>query len=134
MYDDQLRDGGPGVGWLYGVDRFACSSDLGEWCIYCEKGNDVGVIGLRADDSAKKFHGAMNDLFSKPIGALVGGNSSILPFSRSFQLGEMGCLKITEVSNRENSFATSIAVGVGMSAHSCVTHRWYFATRNFWFQ
>ncbi len=35
------------LGWIYGVDRFACTSDLGEWCIYCERRNELAVVATK---------------------------------------------------------------------------------------
>lgn len=45
-----LRQGGPASGWLYGVDVFLASSEKGEWCIYCERENDVAVLALNGTD------------------------------------------------------------------------------------
>lgn len=49
--DYQLFLGGSSTdtGWLYTVDRFACTSDKGDWCIYCERRNEIAVIALRSD-------------------------------------------------------------------------------------
>lgn len=41
-YEQCLRQGQ--AGWLVMMDDYACASDVGEWCIYCEKGNDVAII------------------------------------------------------------------------------------------
>ena len=42
-YAAKLRRGGPAVGWLYGMDKYGCASDVGDWSIYCEKQNDIAV-------------------------------------------------------------------------------------------
>jgi hypothetical protein len=80
-YRDALRAGGPSSGWLYRVDRYACASDKGEWCIYCEKGSDVAVIALRTDYDRDRFSGPLSQLWAKPIEDLIdGGASPLFPF------------------------------------------------------
>ncbi|QET05837.1 hypothetical protein FOB72_28175 [Cupriavidus pauculus] len=80
-YNEALRSGGPGNGWLYRVDRYVCVSDAGAWCIYCEKSNDVAVIALRDDAHYERFHGPLGQLWAKPIKELVeGGASALFPF------------------------------------------------------
>jgi hypothetical protein len=82
-YDDKLRDGGPASGWLYRVDRYACASDVGDWCIYCEKSNDVAVIGLRDIGGIGKFETPLKRLWAKPINELIdGGVSPAFPFDQ----------------------------------------------------
>jgi hypothetical protein len=36
-------------GWTHGLDRFACVSDLGAWCIYCERRNEIAVVAVKRD-------------------------------------------------------------------------------------
>src|SRR5207253_2039091 len=80
-YADKLRAGGPADGWLYAVDRYACASDVGEWCIYCEKTNDVAVIGLRDGGGIETFETPLKQLWAKPIVELIdGGDSPQFPF------------------------------------------------------
>ncbi len=80
-YSAALRSGGPQSGWLYRVDRYACASDVGAWCIYCEKSNDVAVIALRNDADYKRFRDALDRLWAKPIEELVdGGGAPLFPF------------------------------------------------------
>jgi len=82
-YQERLRAGGPAVGWLFDVDRYVCASDVGEWCIYCEKSNDVAVIGLREPDGRRKFELPLEHLAAKPIEDLIeGGRSPLFPFDR----------------------------------------------------
>lgn len=50
QYLTTLKEGGPASGWLYGVDTFLASSEKGEWCVYCERENDVGVLALNVID------------------------------------------------------------------------------------
>lgn len=80
---DALQSGGPESGWLYRVDRYACASDAGSWCIYCEKSNDVAVIALRDSSDVDRFRGALAQLWAKPIEELVdGGTSPLFPFDK----------------------------------------------------
>lgn len=46
-YSAFLKGPNIGDGWLYGVDRFGCASDIGLWCIYCERRSEIGVIANR---------------------------------------------------------------------------------------
>jgi hypothetical protein len=83
MFDDKLGLGGPAKGWIYGVDRYACASNIGEWCIYCEKNNDVAVVGLRDIDCVRKFDFFLKKLWAKPIDDLVdGGAFPLFPFNQ----------------------------------------------------
>ncbi|MDR5734769.1 hypothetical protein QCE47_20875 [Caballeronia sp. LZ025] len=82
-FDDVLREGGPQSGWLFNVDRYACSSDVGAWCIYCEKSNDVAVIALRLDTDLSIFTESMRLLDAQPIRDLLDGSqSNRFPFNR----------------------------------------------------
>jgi hypothetical protein len=69
-YESLLRAGGPAVAWLYRMDRYACASDVGEWCIYCEKENDIAVIGLSSEGAAK-FAPDLRRLYAEPIEVIV---------------------------------------------------------------
>lgn len=46
-YLAKLQDTGPASGWLYRMDRYGCMSDVGKWCIYCERNNEIAVIAIR---------------------------------------------------------------------------------------
>jgi len=48
-----------GYGWLDAVERVACASDGGEWCMYCEPSNEIAVIGFRQTDAAARYASAM---------------------------------------------------------------------------
>ena len=81
-YETLLRGGGPAVGWLYSMDRYGCASEIGEWCIYCEKNNDIAVVALRSDSGASKFESSLEKLHAKPIEAIRGGElAELFPFS-----------------------------------------------------
>ena len=36
------------LGWIYGVDRFACASESGRWSMYCERASELAVIALKS--------------------------------------------------------------------------------------
>lgn len=46
-YQKFLKGDAPGHGWLYGMDSYGLSSESGEWCIYCEKANDVAIMAFK---------------------------------------------------------------------------------------
>lgn len=82
-YEKKLRAGGPATGWLFDVDRYACASDVGEWCIYSEKSNDVAVIALRKLSGREKFEVPLKHLSAKTIDDLVSdGCAPQFPFDR----------------------------------------------------
>ena len=82
-YESVLDGTGPATGWIYRMDNYVCSSDVGEWGIYCEKGNDVAVIGLHEAGNIKKFEMPLTRLLAKPIGELIDeGSSSVFPFNK----------------------------------------------------
>lgn len=54
-YRSMLSGPGPEKGWIYGMDRFACVSEIAEWCIYCEKGNEIAVIAVRKDVPVERY-------------------------------------------------------------------------------
>lgn len=55
QYVHALKEGGTARGWFYAVDRYVCCSDIGEWCIYCEKDNDIAIVAVRDIGERKKF-------------------------------------------------------------------------------
>jgi hypothetical protein len=54
-YFSFLRGPSVGKGWLYRMEVFGCTSDVGSWCIYCEKGTEIAVIAVR-DGSPTVIH------------------------------------------------------------------------------
>lgn len=46
-YISELEGKGVPLSWRVLMDRYVCASDKGNWCLYCEKENDVGVFGCR---------------------------------------------------------------------------------------
>lgn len=82
QYWDALKEGGGAEGWLFAMEPYVCTSDVGEWCIYCERSNDMAVIALREKNSLQKFEEPLNALYAKPLEDLIeGGSSSMFPFN-----------------------------------------------------
>ncbi len=84
-YFSRLKMNGPsslGTEWLFRMDRYGCASNKGEWCIYCEKTNDVAVIGLRNSDGAAKFSKPLKKLYAHSIEAFLEmGSLAPVPFN-----------------------------------------------------
>jgi hypothetical protein len=81
-YEAALEGDGPANGWIYQMDNYGCMSDIGEWCIYCEKANDIALIALRETTiDEDKFEIPLRHLCAKPIEQLIsGGDSPLFPF------------------------------------------------------
>ena len=82
-YYQALQLGGVANGWLYGVDRYGCASNKGEWCIYCEKENDIAVIALKYRIGLSKFNKSLSQLNAKFIESLLNETKeNSFPFDR----------------------------------------------------
>jgi hypothetical protein len=57
----------PGYGWLDAMERLACASDSGEWCMYCEPNNEIAVIGFRHTGASARYSSAMSRFHATPI-------------------------------------------------------------------
>jgi hypothetical protein len=66
-YWAQLRSPEPGSGFLYRMDRYGCTSDVGRWCIYFERNNEIAVIAVRGIDALGQFAPALETLQALPI-------------------------------------------------------------------
>lgn len=47
-YYKLLEAGGAKEGWLYDMGTYACTSDKGNWCMYLERANEIGVLGFKS--------------------------------------------------------------------------------------
>lgn len=47
-YQSFLKGPDAAPGWIFTVDRFACTSDEADWCIYCERANEIAAIAMRS--------------------------------------------------------------------------------------
>jgi len=63
---------------VYPRQRFGFSSKSGEWCIYCERENDVAVIAFRDSSGPSKYADALSDFYAKPIKYFL-DNPSLAP-------------------------------------------------------
>ena len=80
-YDLALRRGGATDGWLYDMDSYGVSSELGEWSIYCEKVNDVAAMALRGPGATAKYAKWLKQLHAEPITSLLKDDDAPVPFS-----------------------------------------------------
>jgi hypothetical protein len=55
------------VGWVHLMDHYGCASDIGSWCIYCERSNEIAVIAVRKDDDLVQLSPALKQLQALPI-------------------------------------------------------------------
>ena len=46
-YISILKGDGSPLNWMFLMDRYVCASNKGNWCIYCEKENDIAVLATR---------------------------------------------------------------------------------------
>jgi hypothetical protein len=77
-----LEGSGPAAGWRYQMQRFACASDVGEWCLYSEKANDIAVIGIRSEAAVARLKSTFEKLWAWPLSEIVkGGSRSVYPFT-----------------------------------------------------
>ncbi|MDD4913965.1 MAG: hypothetical protein PHW13_02855 [Methylococcales bacterium] len=82
-YQMLLRGDSPSNGWIYMMDTYACSSDVGDWCIYCDKENDLAVIGFRKSCDSLKFNLPLEELYARPIEILLADkDTALFPFNR----------------------------------------------------
>lgn len=56
-----------GIGWLYRMDNYGCTSDVGDWCMYCERNNEIAVIAVRKIHSDQRFRSITGFLNALPI-------------------------------------------------------------------
>ena len=59
-YRALLAGKSPGYGWLDAMERLACSSGSGEWCMYCEPNNEIAVIGFRHPGASARYSSPMS--------------------------------------------------------------------------
>lgn len=69
-----LKQGGPGKDILHSVDSYACASDVGSWCIYTERDNDVAVVAFRNKVVSEGYRQVVEILKAEPIDRLIAGD------------------------------------------------------------
>lgn len=45
-YDYLISHNGEELGWVYVMDDYICTSDVGGWCMYCERLSDIAVLAI----------------------------------------------------------------------------------------
>jgi hypothetical protein len=60
-YISKLKGDGSPSSWLFLMDRYVCASDKGNWCIYCEKENDIAVFAT-GQELASSLRPQISDL------------------------------------------------------------------------
>lgn len=78
-YQRRLSGVGFGDGWIYDISRFGCTSDVGSWCIYCERASELAIIGFRVGTMLNKYQFILASLRARKVTS-VGGNSSRYEF------------------------------------------------------
>lgn len=54
-YRSLLAGKGPTVGWINDIERFGCTSEVSEWCMYCERASEIAVIAVRRGVSPERY-------------------------------------------------------------------------------
>jgi hypothetical protein len=75
-YQRLLHEGVSGLRWNFTIDRFACISDLGRWCIYCERPNEIAVMAFRPGARLERYAQVVGALRAAPIEAAIGQSIS----------------------------------------------------------
>jgi hypothetical protein len=66
-FSAQLSVPSAAEGWIFGIDRFGCTSDVGNWSIYCEKANEIAVVAGRRGVSLGRCAAITEGLKALPI-------------------------------------------------------------------
>ena len=70
-YQFRLSGTGPENGLIYDMGRFACASDTGDWCMYCERSNEIGVIAVRRFAAAERYKRSFEAFQAVPLAAAI---------------------------------------------------------------
>jgi hypothetical protein len=65
-----LKGDGSALNWMFLMDRYVCTSDKTNWCIYCEKENDIAVLAVRHTLSTSFIQKLRNLLNAESITAI----------------------------------------------------------------
>ena len=74
---------GPAIpdGWIYDVDDYICTSDVGSWCMYCERANEIAVLAL-SEMGLEQFRPALDILQPYTLEeACRPGQEGVFPFN-----------------------------------------------------
>ena len=72
-FESALRGAGPQDGLSYAIQRFACISDRGLWCIYCERQNELALFGRRRESSRDAFEAFLCSVSARRIADVASG-------------------------------------------------------------
>lgn len=61
VYRAKLQGTSPGGAWLHEFGRFACTSNLSKWFIYCEGAAEIAVIAIRGRLSPELWANVLSD-------------------------------------------------------------------------
>jgi hypothetical protein len=82
-YVTKLRGHGPSDGWIYAMQLYGCASNVGRWCMYCERSNDIAVIALQNAEDHKDFEQPLTLLNTGPLESLCRtGKDGTFPFNK----------------------------------------------------
>lgn len=70
-YRAVLRGAQPGEGWIHDMGRFGCSSDIGQWSMYCERNNEIAVIGIPSSMPLERYQPVLRQLHAVHIAAAI---------------------------------------------------------------
>lgn len=92
-YDEfWTQDIGDEVGWLFTMDRHAFASNVGEWCIYAERMNDVAVIAFNVID-IEKYKPHLDRLNAHNIFDLIYSDKGYDPYDKLVEEWKAGLCK-----------------------------------------
>jgi hypothetical protein len=78
-YQRLLRGSGSADGWIYAMDRFACISDKGTWCIYSERQNELAIIGFMQGTSGEMYRSVLEVLHAGRVADVLAGHADYEP-------------------------------------------------------
>ncbi len=74
-YQDRLRGSGPVDGWIYEMTRFGCISDIGFWCIYCERPSELAVVGFKRGVSPEAYQTVLESFHAGRAASVIAGEA-----------------------------------------------------------
>ncbi|MDY0271121.1 MAG: hypothetical protein RBR37_01225 [Advenella sp.] len=68
-------------GWIFNMEDYICTSDVGSWCMYCERTNDIAVLAL-SNAGLTQFRPALDILQPYTLEeACRPGQDGVFPFN-----------------------------------------------------
>jgi hypothetical protein len=111
----------PGIGWMFGIGRFACSTEVSSWVIYADRAAEMAVLAFRDPSARARFDTLVSALNAAPIAAALATPPSyvfshLLPEWRTALLSEYGTvgdLDSPTLSPRQQIAAVAQAILAG---------------------